>query len=138
MPASIAFADFVAALPAERRHVVEAVWGIVRQALPAGYTEQAGSGMMQFVAGKEMAVALASKKNYLSLYLQILYYFPELSTVLKTAAPKLKIGKSCINFTRAEDLPLPALQDLLQRTSAATFLARVAEVRQNPAAAHSN
>lgn len=130
------FSDFVAALPAERRPVVEAVWDTVRRAMPVGYTEKVGSGMLQFVAGKELAVGLASKKNYLNLYLQTLYYFPELGAALRTAAPKLKIGKGCVNFNRAEDIPLPALQELLQRIPADTFAARVAAVRQNPAILH--
>ncbi|TGE23641.1 DUF1801 domain-containing protein [Hymenobacter aquaticus] len=136
MPATPSFADFLAALPTDRRLAVETVWNAVREAMPAGYTEQVSPGMLQFVAGKEMAVALASKKNYLSLYLQTLYHFPELAAGLLAAAPKLKIGKSCLNFLRSEDLPLPALQELLQRIPADAYLARVAAVRQNPSAAH--
>jgi hypothetical protein len=130
------FADFLAAVPAERRATVETVWEAVRQAMPAGYAELATPGMLQFVAGKDMAVALASKKNYLSLYVQALYYFPELGAALKAAAPKLKMGKSCINFTHATELPLPALHALLQHVPADEFQARVAAVRQNPSATH--
>ncbi|MBD2716554.1 hypothetical protein KBK19_16040 [Microvirga sp. STR05] len=123
-------------VPADRHATVETIWNAVRKAMPAGYTELIETRMLQFVAGKEMAVALASKKNYLSLYLQTLYYFPELGATLKTVAPKLKIGKSCINFNHAEELPLSALQELLQRVPADEFQARVEAVRRNPAAAH--
>lgn len=134
MPSATSFTyeNFLAALPAERRQAVEQVWAAVRAALPAGYQEEVSPTMLQFVAGKEMAVALANKKNYVSLYLMTLYHFPEQGEQLKAAAPKLKMGKSCLNFIRAEDLPLAALGEMLRAVSPAEFLQRAEANRLNP------
>ncbi|UYZ63474.1 DUF1801 domain-containing protein [Hymenobacter weizhouensis] len=126
------YKDFVAALPAERQATVQGVWDTVRAAMPAGYVEQASATMLQFVADGEMAVALASKKNYLSLYLMTLYHFPERAKLLQAAAPKLKLGKSCINFNRVEELPLEAIAELLRGISAPQYLERIASNKRNP------
>src|SRR3712207_4545437 len=85
-------------LPPERREAVERVWAVVRDNVPAGYTEEVGPKFLTFKAGDESYVALANQKNYVSLYLMPLYVFPGLKARLDSSGKKLKCGKSCINF----------------------------------------
>ncbi len=125
MPAPLTFDQFIAALPAARQAPARHVWAMVRAAVPADYTEHIGPKYLEFRAGTEMCLALANQKNYLSLHLTPLYVLPELRERLTALAPTLKTGKGCINFKRAEDLPLPALATIIGATSAAEYVAQV-------------
>lgn len=111
---TLTFEQYLAGLPPERRSEVERVWRAVRENIPAGYAERIGDKFLTFAADDEQLVALASQKNYISLYLMPLYVFPELKAKFDAAAgTKLKCGKSCINFSRAEDLPLLTIAEIL-------------------------
>ena len=118
----MAFDDFIAALPAERQQPAAQVWQLVRQAVPAGYTEHIGPKYLEFRAGKDMAIGLANQKNYLSLHLVPMYLMPELQEQLAAAAPTLKMGKGCVNFNKVEELPLDALAELFAATSLADYM----------------
>ena len=125
----IAFEEFIAALPAERQQPARQVWQLVRQAVPAGYTEHIGPKYLEFRAGPEMCFALANQKSYLSLHLVPMYLMPALQERLAAAAPKLKMGKGCLNFNKVEELPLDALAEVIAATSLADYLAAMLAVR---------
>ena len=72
-----------------------------------------------------MCIALANQKTYLSLHLVPMYLMPALQERLAAAAPKLKMGKGCVNFNQVEELPLPALAEVMAATSLADYLARL-------------
>jgi Domain of unknown function (DU1801) len=110
---ALTFEQYLAGLPPERRGEVEKVWRVVRRSVPRGYVEDIGPKFLSFKAGADWYVALASQKNYISLYLMPLYVFPELKARLDAGGKKLKCGKGCINFTRAEDLPLEAVAEIV-------------------------
>ena len=125
-PASVE--DYLASLPADRRGEIERVRRVVKQNLPAGYEEAIGFGMICYSVplsayrdtyNKQplMYAALASQKHYLSLYLMPVYPDSALDKRLRdafTAAGKrLDMGKSCIRFKRADDLPLDAIGDVV-------------------------
>lgn len=126
---ALTFEQYLAGLPAERRGEVERVWRVVRESVPRGYVEEIGPKFLAFKAGDDWYVALASQKNYISLYLMPVYVFPELRTKLDAGGKKLKCGKSCVNFRRADDLPLDAVAEIVGATSAADYGARVREAR---------
>lgn len=110
----LTFEEYLAALPAERRGEVERVWQVVRENVPTGYREQIGAKFLTFMAGTEGFIALASQKNYISLYLTPLYIFPHLKQEFDAVADKkLKCGKGCISFRRADELPLEALARII-------------------------
>jgi hypothetical protein len=71
--------------------------------------------------------ALASQKNYMSLYLMNIYSDPEILERFKDAYHKsgknLDMGKSCIRFKRVEDLPLEIVGQTIARTSVDEFIA---------------
>ncbi|HEX8422272.1 MAG TPA: DUF1801 domain-containing protein, partial [Pyrinomonadaceae bacterium] len=101
---ALTYKQYLESLPAERRLEIERVWGLVRERVPAGYREEVGEKFLSFKAGGDWYVALANQKNYISLYLIPLYMFPEMKAKFDAAASKkLKCGKSCINFKRAEE-----------------------------------
>jgi len=120
--------DYLASLPADRREELERVRRVVTQNLPAGYEEGVGFGMICYSVplsvhpdtyNKQplMYAALASQKNYLSLYLMSVYGHAPLARRLRDAfaagGKKLDMGKSCIRFKRADDLPLDAIGDIV-------------------------
>lgn len=125
----LTFDDFLAALPAERQQPARQMWQLVRAAVPAGYTEHVGRKYLEFRAGKEMCLALANQKNYLSLHLIPVYLMPALRERLLAAAPKLKIGKGCLNFTRIEEVPATALAEVIAATSMTDFLVHMQAAR---------
>lgn len=122
---SFSYDDYLAALPAERRDAAARVWQIVRAHVPAGYVEQVTPARLTFAGDGEMYVALASMKNYLSLHLMALYVAPELRAKLDASGKKIKAGKSCINFTRADDLPLDALGEIVAAHTPSEYTARL-------------
>jgi len=62
-------------------------------------------------------VALASEKSYLSLHLMSVYAggqpLERLKTGFKAAGKTLDMGKSCVHFQRAEDLPLDVIGQIV-------------------------
>jgi hypothetical protein len=116
-------------LPPERRETVDRVWGLIRDNVPEGYTEDIGPKFLSFKAGDEMYVALANQKNYVSLYLMPVYVFPELKARLDNSGRKLKCGKSCINFKAAEDLPLETIAEIVGAHDARSYQEHVRQVR---------
>ncbi len=140
MENNLSYEQYLANLPAERRVEIERVWGLVRERVPAGYAEEIGAKFLSFKAGDDWLVALANQKNYISLYLMPLYVFPEMKAKFDAAAAgkKLKCGKSCINFKRAEELPLDVLGEIVGRYDAQAYAEQVRQIRSADRAAARN
>lgn len=130
--------DYLAGLPPERRAEIEKVRDVVNDALPAGYREGMGYGMIGWVIplddfpvtynGQPLAYAgLAAQKNYNALYLNCVYASTErterLRELWKAAGKKLDMGKSCIRFKRADDLALDVVRDEIASTTPQQFIA---------------
>lgn len=128
---SISYDRYLAALPVERRDAVERIWRVVRENMPAGYPEEIGPKFLTFKAGEDWYVCLANQKNYLSLYLMPVYFFPELKAKLDDSGKKLQCGKSCINFKRAEDLPLETIAEIVGAHDAEAYQTRVLKIRDD-------
>lgn len=127
---NLSYEQYLDSLPADRRTEVERVWGLARERMPAGYTEEIGAKFLSFKAGADWYVALANQKNYISLYLMPLYLFPEMKEKFDAAASKkIKCGKSCINFQRAEDLPLEVIGEIVGAYEAQAFAEHVQRIR---------
>jgi len=98
--------------------------------MPEGYAEEVGAKFLSFKAGDDWYVALANQKNYISLYLIPLYVFPDMKAKFDAAASKkLKCGKSCVNFLRAEELPLEVVGEIVGGTEAQAFAEHVRQIR---------
>ena len=113
--------DYLASLPAERRAAIAAVRAAVKKRMPKGYVEGMNWGMIVYEIpldvypdtynGQPLAVvAIASQKRYCSLYLTGVYQDRKLMSALKKtfadADKKLDMGKCCIRFQKADELPL--------------------------------
>jgi hypothetical protein len=111
--------DYLAELPADRAAVVSQVRDLVNGSIPAGYTEGMLYGMITWMVPldvhpdtynrKPLAyVSLAAQKNYYALYLMGVYADSaeeaEFREQWVARGTKLDMGKSCLRFTRLDDL----------------------------------
>jgi len=121
-------AEYLSSLPADRRATITAVRDVIVKHLPPGYVETIGYGMLAYVVpfstcpetynGQPLAYAgLASQKNYCSLYLMCAYmnsrHLAALQAAFAKAGKKLDMGKCCVRFRTADDLPLPAIEKFI-------------------------
>jgi hypothetical protein len=136
--------EYIASLPPERREAVAAVRDVVRRNLRPGFEEGMSHGMIGWYVPLERfpetyngeplgLAALASQKNYVSLYLNNVYGDPETEEWFRTryaaAGKKLNMGKSCVRFAKLEDVPLDVIGETIARTDVETYLERYAEAR---------
>jgi hypothetical protein len=137
--------QYLASLPEDRQAELERVRRVVRERLPEGYVEGTGYGMICYTVplgvypdtyNKQplMYVALASQKNYLSLYLMPAYADGEQEQRLRDAfaakGKKLDMGKSCIRFKRADDLDLDVIGDIVASTPMTRWIEIAKSVRR--------
>lgn len=124
------YKQFLDNLPPDRKAEVEKVWNVVRDNMPDGYSEEVDGKFLSFKTGKDWYVALANQKNYITLHLLPIYIYPELKVKFDDAAnKKLKCGKGCVNFKRAEDLPLDTIAGIISATSAESYKAKLQSIK---------
>ncbi len=131
-------------LPPDRRAVVATVRDLVRRHLPAGYAESMSFGMIGWGIPLERYpdtynrqplgyVSLAAQKHHYALYLMCAYMDPAdeawLRDAFAVAGKKLDIGKSCLRFTRLDDLPLDALGAFIAATPPEALIAKYEAAR---------
>lgn len=131
-------ADYLAELPPERAAVVAHIRDLVNRALPDGYREGIGYGMIGWIVpleaypdthnGQPLAyVGLAAQKNHFSLYLNCVYASRERTERLKAAfaaaGKTLDMGKSCIRFKRIDQLAEDVLAAEIASVTPAEFIA---------------
>ena len=115
-------AAYLKELPADRRREISRVRAMVRKHLPDGYREVMNWGMITYEVpitrhpaaanGQPLCfAALAAQKNHLALYFMPIdaKVLGRLKAAFKQAGKKLDMGKSCIRFKQADDLPLDAI-----------------------------
>ncbi|HET9416375.1 MAG TPA: DUF1801 domain-containing protein [Candidatus Limnocylindria bacterium] len=136
--------EYIASLPEDRREAVRAVADVVRRNLPEGYREGMAFGMISWFVPLETfpdtyngqplgLAALASQKQYISLYLNNVYGDRDTEGWFRdrwaeTGKP-LDMGKSCIRFRRVEDVPLDVIGEVIRRTDLDTYLRHYREAR---------
>jgi hypothetical protein len=134
---AITVKEYLEGLPAERREAISRVREVILKNLPAGYEEGIQYGMIGYYIPLSRypktynkqplgLAALASQKNYMSLYLMNIYSDPETLQWFKDAfhksGKKLDMGKSCIRFKHLEDLPLETVGQAIARTPVDDFI----------------
>jgi hypothetical protein len=135
--------EYLDELPADRRTELTRVRQVVRKRLPKGYVEAMNWGMITYEVplsrypespnGKPLCYAgLASQKNHLSLYVMPTdaKSLARLKAAFKKAGKKLDMGKSCIRFKRADDLPLDAIGDMVAAVPVQRFIDYVETARR--------
>ena len=106
-------ADYLAAMPQERRARVDTLRDLIRRLYPDA-EESMDYKMPTFRQG-EGWVAVANQKQYVSLYT----CSAEHLAPFKQKHPKINTGKGCIRFRDRDELPLDDLEQVI--TSAMEF-----------------
>lgn len=115
--------EYLAALPVERKELVLAIHTFIQKTVPTlkvyFATNMIGYGSFPYRNYKKEliewpVVALASQKQYVSLYVCSIDTGQYLAEKLKDELGKVSVGKSCIRFKKFEDLSLPGLKKLLK------------------------
>ena len=128
--------DYVASLPDERKQHVDKLREVIKYALPDGFKETMGYGMLAYVIPKSIYpqgyhvnpslplpfINVASQKNFIAIYHMGLYadnallkWFKE--EYAKRVPTKLDMGKSCIRFKNLNHIPYELIGDLVSRIS---------------------
>jgi hypothetical protein len=137
--------QYLAALPADRRAALQAVREVIVENLDEDYEEGIQYRMIGYYLPHHVYpagyhcdpkqplpfAALASQKNYMSLYLMCLYGGPGPSGDLlkwfaeawKKAGHKLDMGKCCVRFKKLEDVPLDVVGEVIRRVPAKNYIA---------------
>ncbi|HKW88174.1 MAG TPA: DUF1801 domain-containing protein [Candidatus Acidoferrales bacterium] len=130
-------AQYIASLPGGRSKTIATVRALVNKHIPRGYDECLIWGTIGWTIplsrypntyNKQPLcyVALASQKNYCSLYLMGAYWgtsqLERLKAAFKRAGKKLDMGKCCVHFESPDDLPLEAIGKLISAISSEKWI----------------
>ena len=131
-------AQYLEELPEDRRGAIEAVRKVIKKNLPRGYEEGVGYGMIGYTIplsrypdtyNKQPLIlaALASQKNFMTLYLNCVYSDPGLldwfQASWKKTGKKLDMGKSCVHFKKVEDVSLEVVGEAIARVPVDRYIA---------------
>jgi hypothetical protein len=147
---------YLLTLAADRREALSSVRSVILRNLDSGYEEGMQYGMIgyyvpltKYAKGYHCDpkqplpfAALASQKNYMSLYLMSVYCGCADSTgatkhaewfrqAWAKSGKKLNMGKACIRFKKCEDLALDVIGEAVRRVPAATYI-KFCEARTVP------
>lgn len=119
---------YLESLPDDRRKALAKIRSVIRKNLPKGYRECMNWGMITYEVPLSvcpdtyngqplMYAALASQKRHMGLYLMCLYGSPSFQKKfeprLEKEAPRINRGKSCLRFSKLEDLPLDLVGEMI-------------------------
>jgi uncharacterized protein YdhG (YjbR/CyaY superfamily) len=136
--------DYIAEQEPARAAELRRVRDMVNSALPPGYVERMSWGMISWEVPLEVSgptyngqplvyAALAAQKNHNALYLNCTYGSAErtarLAEASAAAGKKLDMGKSCVRFRIADDLPLHVLATEIGSTPPAEFVTLTQSLR---------
>ena len=134
-------AQYLAALPADRREALQAVRLAILDNLPQGYEEGMQYGMIGYFVPHSVYppgyhcdprqplpfAGLASQKNHMAIYLMCIYSDSEQEAWFRKAwaktGKKLDMGKSCVRFKKIDDVPLKVIGQAIKRVPAKKFIA---------------
>lgn len=138
-------ADYLSELDPDRREAIAAVRAVILAHLPDGYAEVMQFGMIAYVVPARvladtyngqplMYMALASQKQYMSLYLTSVYADEQLSQWFReryrATGKKMNMGKSCVRFRKLDDLPLDLVAEVAALTPLTQFVEEYRASRQ--------
>ena len=134
-------AEYIKALPEDRKPVIEKLRNVILSNLPEGFTEQLSYGMIGYVVplsrypkgyhakkGEPLPfLSLASQKNYIALYHMGIYGKPKLEEwfikeYTDRMPTKLDMGKSCIRFKNPDHIPYDLVAELCQKITVDEFI----------------
>jgi len=137
-------AQYIATLPADRAKTIATVRALVNKHIPRGYDECLIWGTIGWTIplsrypdtyNKQPItyVALASQKNFYSLYLMGAFWsesqLEQRKAAFKAAGKKLDMGKCCVHFESPYDLPLESIGKLISSISSEKWIEMYEESR---------
>ena len=133
--------EYIDSLPEDRKKIISELRKIILKNLPKGFKEGMGYGMLGYVVPHSLYpkgyhsdprqplpfISIASQKNHIALYHMGLYGGEYLDWFQKEwkkhTDKKLDMGKSCIRFKKAEDIPLDLIGELCTKITPQDWIA---------------
>jgi hypothetical protein len=130
--------EYLDSLPQDRRTALAKVRAVIRRNLPMGVVERMNWGMISYEVPLStypdtyngqplMFAALASQKRHMAVYLMGIYGSDELrdwfEAAYRATGKRMDVGKSCVRFTKLDDLPLDVVGEAVGAVSLDDFLA---------------
>ena len=128
--------EYLTQVPEERKESFKKLFETISENLPDGFQQEITYGMIGWNISLETYPAgyhctpntplpfinLASQKNFIAIYHMGIYADPELlnwfvGEFTKHSSRKLDMGKSCIRFKKAADIPFDLIAELCQKMS---------------------
>lgn len=116
--------EYFDALTEDRKKIIKFLDAFIKKAVPKlkpcfSYN-MLGYGNFKYKNYKKEIIdwpliALASQKNYISLYVCAIKDGKYIAETFKEKLGKVSVGKSCIRFKKLEDLDLEALKTVIQK-----------------------
>ena len=126
--------DYLSELPEDRQEAITRLRKVIKKHLPKGFKEQMNYGMIGYVVPHSKYPAgyhcnpklplpfmnIACQKNFIALYHMGIYANPELlkwftEEYKNHVSSKLDVGKSCIRFKKADDIPFKLIAELCKK-----------------------
>jgi uncharacterized protein YdhG (YjbR/CyaY superfamily) len=134
--------EYIDSLPEDRKKAISELRKVIRKNLPKGFAEVMAYGMLGYVVPHSLYpsgyhcdpkmplpfLSLASQKNFIAVYHMGIYSDPKLLDWFTKAYPKhtqarLDMGKSCIRFKKAADIPYQLFGELAARITPKEWIA---------------
>lgn len=134
--------EYLEQAPAERRETLEKLRQVILDNLPKDFKEEMSYGMIGYVVPHEVFpegyhcnpklplpfMSFASQKNSINFYHMGIYADKELldwflKEYAQFSTKKLDMGKSCMRFKKAEDIPFEVIGKLVRKVSADQWVA---------------
>ncbi len=128
--------EYLNEVPVERQAYFNQLREVMLTNIPAGFVEQMSYGLIGYIVPHDIYPAgyhcnpelplpfanIASQKNFIALHHMGIYSKPELLDWFVKQYPKhcklkLDMGKSCIRFKKAEQIPFDLIAELMQKMS---------------------
>jgi hypothetical protein len=116
--------EYIEIVPELRKQDIQALHTLIKKTVPKlkprilygmiGY----GAYRYRYASGREgdwCLVALASQKNYISVYVSCAENGKYLAEIYKDKLPKASIGKSCIRFKALKDIDLSVFIEIIKK-----------------------
>jgi hypothetical protein len=135
--------QYIAELPTDRQVPMQTLYKLLKKNIPKGFAPVMQYGMISFVVPHKLYpagyhckptdalpfVCLASQKNFIAVYHMGLYNDPKLlqwftDAHAKASPKKLDMGKSCMRYKKAEDIPYALIGELATKITVAQWIER--------------
>jgi uncharacterized protein YdhG (YjbR/CyaY superfamily) len=123
--------DYIQSLPEDRQSAITKLCSLVKKNLPKGFEECISYGMIGYSVPHSLYpkgyhcdpkialpfLSIASQKNFIAIYHMGIYADPTLLNWFTQEYPKhskgkLDMGKSCIRFKKADQIPFELMAEL--------------------------